>query len=584
MRSIFPIFLLLLCALLAPAALSQRRVVPEPDLILYKGVIWTVDRQKPTATAVALRNGRFVAIGSDDAVLATRGGKTKLINLHGAFVVPGFNDNHTHFQSAARFLEFNIMRASTQDEFVSRVRDLAAQLSPGEWITGGGWGAYDQWTEGSAGGTRRAAFTPDIALIEKHTASTPVFINKFDNSEYAMNVAAMKALGIDPANPSAPGVEFLKDADGKPTGIIRGRGIAELLKKVPMEISRTRRVQQTLNALAEIRKYGVVNISDMSDDAQLSIFEELRKKGQLTVRVHFRYLLDRWKELAGRGIKIGSGDDWIRFGSLKGHIDGIMGNSTARFFEPYSNNPNARGRWRPLVVDEKGNFVEGKFLKYMLDADRAGLQISVHAIGDEANKLLMDYVQEMIKQNGEKDRRFRLVHAQVIRPQDMHRIGELHMIAEVQPFHLSDDMRWMEERIGKERSRGAYAFRSLKDSGAILSFGTDWPGTTAAEYPINPLVGIYAAVTRQTVTGEPKEGWFSDQRLTVKEAIEAYTLGSAYTNFEEQDKGSISLGKLADLTVLSKNLLTVPPSEYLTTKVLYTIVDGKIVYDSSHRN
>lgn len=569
--------------LASPTALSQRRVVPEPDLILYKGVIWTVDRQKPAATAVAIRNGRLVAIGSDDAVFATRGRKTKLVNLHGAFVLPGINDNHTHFQSAARFLEFNIMRTSAQDEFVSRVRELAARLAPSEWITGGGWGAYDQWAEGSAGGARRAPFTPDIKLIEKYTASTPVFINKFDHSEYAVNGAAMKALGIDPANPSASGVDFLKDSAGKPSGIIRGKGISDLLKKVPQELSRTRRVQQTLNALAEIRRYGVVNISDMSDDTQLSIFEELRQKGQLTVRVHFRYPLDRWKELADRGIKIGSGDDWIRFGCLKGHIDGIMGNSTARFFEPYSNNPNERGRWRPLMADEKGNFVEGKFLKYMLDADRAGLQISVHAIGDEANKLLMDYVQEMIKQNGEKDRRFRLVHAQVVRPQDMHRFGELHMIAEVQPFHLSDDMRWMEERIGKERSRGAYAFRSLKDSGAILSFGTDWPGTTAAEYPINPLLGIYAAVTRQTVRGEPTVGWFPDQRLTVKEAIEAYTLGSAYANFEEQDKGSISLGKLADLTVLSKNLLTIPPSEYLATKVLYTIVDGKIVYDSSQK-
>jgi hypothetical protein len=230
------------------------------------------------------------------------------------------------------------------------------------------------------------------------------------------------------------------------------------------------------------------------------------------------------------------------------------------------------------MVDEKGNFVEGKFLRYMLDADRAGLQLTVHAIGDEANSVLLDYLEELNRQNGPRDRRFRLVHAQVIADRDFKRLGELGVIAEVQPFHLSDDMRWMEERIGRERCRGAYAFKSIKESGALLCFGTDWPGTSASEYPINPMLGLYASVTRQTLKGQPEGGWFPDERISIEEAIRAYTYNTAYANFEEKAKGSIEPGKLADLTVLSKNLLKIPPREIPGAEVLYTVVGGRIVY------
>jgi predicted amidohydrolase YtcJ len=316
----------------------------------------------------------------------------------------------------------------------------------------------------------------------------------------------------------------------------------------------------------------------MSDDLQLDLYKELHRRGELTVRVHFRPGLDRWKEMADKGIRVGSGDDWIRMGALKGHIDGIMGTSTARFFQPYSNDAKNRGRWRPLMVNEKGEFVEGKFLGYMLDADRAGLQITVHAIGDEANNVLLNYLEELDKQNGKRDRRFRLVHAQVLSPTDFKRLGQLGVVAEVQPFHLSDDMRWMEERIGFERTKGAYAFKSIQASGAVLCFGTDWPGTSASEYPINPMFGLYAAVTRQTLTGQPAGGWFPDERMSIEDAIRAYTLNTAYANFEEKSKGSIEVGKLGDLTVLSKNLLKVAPKELLTTDVLFTIVEGKVVY------
>ena len=569
-------------ALLSLMLLLSFTAVPaqqSADLILHNGAIYTVDKNNSTVQAVAIKDGKFVAVGSNADAMKLRGPSTRVIDLRGRFVVPGFNDNHVHFASAAQFLEFNIMRASTQDQFVARVKDVISRLPKGEWIVGGYWGAYDEWAAGSAGNQRREPFAPDMSLVNAITSDYPMFIRKFDDSQFAANQAAFRVLKLDLDNPQAADVEFLKDTQGRPTGHMRGRGATRLFNSViPRNFSRERRIQQTKNALAEIRKYGVTNVSDMSDDVQLDIYRELHRTGDLTVRIHFRPGLDRWKELADRGVKVGSGDEWIRLGALKGHIDGIMGTSSARFFEPYSNDPKNRGRWRPLMINDKGEFVEGKFLRYMLDADRAGLQLTVHAIGDEANNVLLNYLEELNKQNGKRDRRFRLVHAQVLAPADFKRLGQLGVVAEVQPFHLSDDMRWMEERIGSERTKGAYAFKSIQSSGAVLSFGTDWPGTSASEYPINPMLGLYAAVTRQTLTGKPAEGWFPDERISIADAIKAYTYNTAYANFEETTKGSVEVGKLADLTVLSKNLLKISPSEYLTTDVVYTIVGGKVVY------
>jgi len=550
-----------------------------PTLILTNATVWTVDDDHPQAEAVAINGNEIIAVGSSTGMLELAGNQTEIIDLEGAFVLPGFNDNHVHFASAASFLEFNIMRTSTQDEFVQRIEDVVSRLDSDEWILGGFWGAYDDWQFGSPGTGSAERFTPDISLVDEATQSHPLFINRFDRSEYAVNRAAMEAAGLDPDNPQAEGLEFERDSEGVPTGIIRGDGVHEFFSEfIPDDFSYERRVQQTKNALAEIRKYGVTNVSDMSDDTQVQIYQDLHEQGELTSRIHYRYHLERWEELADKGMEIGSGDAWIRFGSLKGHIDGIMGNSTARFFEPYDHMPDEHGSWRRLMVDENGEYNPERFYSYMQRADEAGLQLTIHAIGDEANHLLMDMLERLIEENGEKDRRFRLVHAQVMKDEDIRRMGELGVIAEVQPIHASDDMRWMEERIGTERSKRAYAFKSILESGAVLSFGTDWPGTAAAEYHISPMYGLYAALTRKTMTGEPEGGWFPDERVTMEDAIKAYTLNTAYANFEDDIKGSITPGKLADITVLDQNLFEVDPMHLPEVEVLYTIVDGKIVY------
>jgi predicted amidohydrolase YtcJ len=566
-------------ALLPEAGAQEVHRFGSCDTILYNGDIWTVDDKKPTAEAIAINDGKIIAVGSNEEVLKLRELNTFMLDLKGAFVVPGFNDSHIHFNSASAFHEFNIMRAGTQEEFVERVKATMERLPQGEWITGGLWGAYDQWAFGAAGGEGRKPFAPDMRLINDLTADYPMFIGKFDSSEFAANKAAFKAAGLDWNKPQAEGVEFVRDASGAFTGVMKGRGARRLFRPPP--VSFERRVAQARNALRMIAEAGVTNVSDISNDASMEIYRYLHARGELTARIHCRYDLGDYERIAALGHKIGAGDEWLRLGCLKSYVDGIMGTSGARFFEPYDSDPEGknRGIWRPLLVDEAGNFVEGKFMGYMSGADKAGFQLSVHSIGDEGNNLLLNYVEELIKLNGPKERRFRLVHAQVIAPDDFKRLGPLGFVAEVQPYHVSDDMRWMEERIGHERCKGAYAFKRIAAAGAVLSFGTDWPGTSAAEYPINPMLALYAAVSRQTVNGEPKEGWFPDERLDIKTCIKAYTWGSAFANWEEDLKGSITVGKLADITVLDHNLLKIEPKEYLNTKPLYTIVDGKIVYE-----
>ena len=551
---------------------------PSVDVIITDGYIWTANSADSLVEAIAVTDGRITATGSTDEIEALAGQQTQRVSLDGAFALPGFIDTHIHMASAARFLEFNIMRTATQGEFVQRVEEVVNRLPAGEWILGGLWGAYDQWVEGSAGQEEREPFVPDISLIETLTQHHPVFIRKFDNSAFAANQAAMTAANLDPSAPAPAGVTFGTDEAGNFNGLLFGVGVTRVFEEVIPDFTKERRKLQTLNAMNVISENGVTLVSDMSDDLQLEIYQDLLREGMLTSRVEFRYPLDRWSDLATAGHTAGSGDDWIRLGSLKGHIDGIMGSSSARFFVPYSHDPTNRGRWRRLMVNEAGEFVEGQFLQYMKDADAAGLQMTIHAIGDEANRLLMDYLDSLNVSNGEKDRRFRLVHAQVIAPGDFERLGRLDIIAEVQPFHLSDDMRWMEERIGYARSKGAYAFKSIAESGAKLSFGSDWPGTSASEYPINPLLGVYAAVTRQTLTGQPADGWFPNERIGVESALRAYTIDAAYAVYMENDKGSIEPGKLADLTVLSANPFEVEPAALLDIETLYTIVHGNVVY------
>ena len=578
---------LLLLAGLPVAAQESEPPLRPANLILVNARVWTLDPDQPAAQAVAIRGQRIIKVGTNEEVRRlARSDYTRVIDLRGRLVLPGFIDNHTHFAAAGRLLlGLNLLDVNDPDAFRTRVQEAAARLPAGAWLTGGDWGAYAQWKQGSTGASgavsaKAGEFLPTKELIDPVTGDHPALISRFDRQVYLANSLALLAAGITRETPDPEGGEIARDADGNPTGLLRGAA-ADLVEEVIPPPSHEQRKAEALRALEEARRWGVTSLHDnIADFETLELFKELQKEELLTARVWARMWLSEWEKVRDyiRSYRVpaatgGWGDQYIRLGGLKAWVDGIMGNSTALFFEPYANQPERRGQLRDVM------FPEGNLYQLIKDADLAGFTITVHAIGDHANRILLDTYEKVFAENPLRDRRFRVVHAQVVHPDDFARFGKLGLIAEVQPYHCIDDMRWMEERIGRERARGAYAFRSLLEGGATMSFGSDWPGTNASYYPINPLLGIYAAVTRQTLSGQPPAGWFPEQRVTLEEAIRFFTLANAYATFEENIKGSLKEGKLADVVVLDRDILSRPPKELLETQVLYTIFDGRIVYE-----
>ena len=548
-----------------PLAFSIGCGVPEEssadtaDLVLANAKVWTGVEGEPFAEWVAVRGDRITAVGS-----GTPPDAKKTLDMNGRLVIPGFNDSHVHFASAGGLLlGVNLLDVNDDEGFRQRIQAAAERLPKGSWITGGDWGAYEAWAMGSEGGESTATqYVPRRSLIDEHTPDHPVLVVRFDRAMGLANAAALDELGIV-----------------SETGILKEEELQAALGSVP-EKSFERRMAEARGALLECRRWGVTTVQDMSPLDQLDVYDRLREDGELTCRIHFSpSRLSDYEMMIEKEWTVGAGDEWVRFGTIKTHIDGIMGGRSARFFEPYDDNspdvPNWRGGWREFSGDLQ------KFEEMLTAADAARIQLRVHAIGDEANSIMLDILERIEKNNGTRSRRFRLVHAQVIHPKDFDRIGQHEVVAEVQPYHCTDDMRWMEERIGHERCKGAYAFRSLIDAGCTLAFGSDWPGTNASYYPVNPLFGLYAAVTRQTINGTPPEGWFPEQRLSLEEALRAYTYGGAYASFEENDKGRIKEGQLADLAVLNTDLFETEPSEWLEARVDYTIVGGRIVFDRS---
>jgi hypothetical protein len=451
---------------------------------------------------------------------------------------------------------------------IRRVREARNRLPAGAWMLGGDWGAYEAWAQGSTGrdtAGAKPAFRPTRDLIDSLTPETPALLSKWDRSDYLANG---RALALARADCSWPGVEC---AAGRTTGRLSADAAARVRQAIPPK-SLEQRLAEARMALAELREFGVTTIHDNTGPDQFEVYQELKRRGELTVRVYARPTLDKIEPLRAVGLKPGFGDDWIRIGGLKGFVDGIMGNSSARFYEPYLTSGKL-GEWRTMM-EPAGNMERLLFL-----ADSAGYWPQVHAIGDHGIDTLLTMFERVVTVNGPKPRRFRVIHTQVIRgPEVAARMARLGAIAEVQPYHAIDDMRWMEQRIGP-RSRWAYAFKTLQQAGVLLSFGSDWPGTNASWYTANPLMGMYAAVTRQTLDGQPAEGWFPEERVDLETALRAYTVNNAWAAGEEGVKGSVSPGKLADLVVLDRDPFQVAPSELKSVKPTMTIVGGGIVYE-----
>ena len=497
------------------------------DLAIVNGVVHTVDASRPSAEAVAVAGDRIVAVGSSAEIRKLAGPRTRIVDARGGFVTPGFNDAHVHIESTGALLVgVNLLDVHEPSAFRQRIAEAAKRLPPGSWITRGEWGAYEQWSAGSAGGSAGSAsrpFTPSRELIDAVTPDHPVLVNRFDRSMYLANTKALDMGGITSSTPNPPGGEIVKDAAGRPTGILTGTA-ADLVRKAMAPISFEQRLVQVRAVLREAREGGITTMQDLTSPEQLMAYQELQRRGELTSRIAIRPTLWMVEHARQLGISRGFGDDWLRVVGYKAWVDGIMGNSSALFFRPYDHNPNNRGFTRHIMhpepvegaamqMTERDHYTRwpaGNMEKLVNEAVKTGIPPHIHAIGDAGNRIILDIYERVLTEHHlvNTDHRWRVIHAQVVHPDDFKRFGQLKLIAEVNPYHVSDDMRWMEERIGRERSKGAYAFRTLKDNGAVLVFGSDSPGTNAARYFLSPIYGLYAAVSRQTLTGEPKGGWF----------------------------------------------------------------------------
>jgi predicted amidohydrolase YtcJ len=554
----------LVAVAVSPAVANAQN---QADLILTHGKIWTENPKQPEVEAIAIVGNRIVALGDSAAISALAGPHTTVIDLKGRRVVPGFNDAHVHFYMGGEGLtSVQLHDASSPEEFRQKIAAFARTVPKGEWIINGNWD-HERWTP---------ANLPTHQLIDDVTPDNPVFVNRSDGHMCLANALAMKLAGVNQNTKDVPGGVIVRDAQGNPTGIFKDAA-KTLIEHVQPHPS----MEHILSAIKAAQNYasenGVTSVQDMGVftaqgvDTMIDVikgYQILERRGELNVRVSTHIPLPDWKRDASAGIMADFGDEKLQVGALKSFADGSLGSTTAWFFEPYTDAPNTSGIPSAELLHPDEQYA------HMRDADLAGLQICVHAIGDRANKTILDFFERLEKENGARDRRLRIEHAQHLRPADIPRFAQLHVIASVQPYHAIDDGRWADKRIGAERVKTTYAFRSLLDSGTVLAFGSDW-----FVAPMSPLMGIYAASTRRTLDGKHPEGWVPEQKISVAEAVHAYTVGSAYASMEERVKGSLEPGKLADLAVLSEDIFKVDPVEIQNTKVDLTIFDGKIVFE-----
>ena len=533
------------------------KTTPQADLALINGRVWTGNPAQPWAEALASRGERLIAVASNAGIQKLISRDTRVIDLAGKLALPGFIDDHTHFISGGfQLLSINLRAARSPQEFARKIAEQARKLGPGHWITGGDWD-HELWP---------GAPLPTKELIDRETAQNPVFVSRLDGHMGLANSVALRLAGVTKETKDPPGGTIVRDAKtGEPTGILKDAAQELAYSRIPTP-SDADYDEALRAALAEAARVGVTSIQDITTWDQYEVYRRFRDTGRLTVRIYARTPMREWKRQADLVARQGPGDSWLRLGGLKAFMDGSLGSTTALFFDAYNDAPNAHG----LMADD--NLPEGKLEKNIRDADKAGLQCSVHAIGDKANHVLLDYFEQVEKENGPRDRRFRIEHAQHLLAADIPRFALLGVIASMQPYHAIDDGRWAEKRIGPVRIKTSYAFRSFLDSGAKLAFGTDWPVA-----PLSPLMGLYAAVTRETLDGKKPRGWVPEQKITVEEAVRAYTATAAYAQFAEREKGTLEPGQLADVVVLSRDLFEIKPDKIPDTSVVYTIVGGRVV-------
>ncbi|MGH8222676.1 MAG: amidohydrolase [Woeseiaceae bacterium] len=546
--------LLSLTTLIAAAGCERAAPPPEAATLAVTGArIWTGDAQYPWAEALASDGARIIAVGSDEQIAQFIGEGTEVISVPGSMLVPGFIDTHVHFITGGSGLASVQLRdAATPDEFAQRIGAFAATLERGEWMLHGTWD-HENW-----GGE-----LPTRDWIDAVTPDNPVWINRLDGHMALANSLALDLAGVDADTADLAGGEIVRDADGRPTGILKDNAMMLVDAAVPAP-GEALLDRQVAAAMQHVAANGVTSVHDMADWASLAAYRRARAAGTMQTQIYSVVPLRDWERLRDEVSAQGTGDEWLRIGGLKGFMDGSLGSHTAAFLEPYTDAPEDRG----FLINELGDL-----RAWISGADAAGLHVMVHAIGDRAIRDLLDIYLDVAEANGARERRFRIEHAQHIHPDDLPRFAAQEVIASMQPYHAIDDGRWAEKVIGAERAKTTYAFRSLIRSGAHVAFGSDW-----FVAPATPLEGIYAAVTRRTLDGANPGGWVPEQKISVEQALRAYTAEAAYAAYEEHEKGRLKPGMLADFVLLDRDLTAIPPETLRDARVLRTVVGGRIVH------
>ncbi|MCB9288015.1 MAG: amidohydrolase [Lewinellaceae bacterium] len=529
---------------------------PVADTIYHNARIWTGDSKQPSASVLGVKDGKVLFVGEDYE--GYQGPETELIDVEGRLLIPGFIDNHTHFlEGGFQLASVELRSAQTPAEFIQRLANFAGQLpDDGRWITGGNWD-HEAW-----GGE-----LPRREWIDSVSAGHPVFVSRLDGHMALANTQVLELAGITRDTPDPQGGTIVKDTQtGEPTGILKDEAMSLVYPVMPdrTEAELDEALQRAVQHALSLGVTQVHDVSSFGGWTDLATYRRAHEKGELPMRIYSFVPISSWGRLADYVAENGTGDDILRWGALKGFVDGSLGSTTAWFYDPYDDEPETSGL---LVSDTL------ELRKWILAADSAGLQIGVHAIGDRANDWLLGVYAEAIEKNGQRDRRFRIEHAQHLTREAIPRFAQLGVIPSMQPYHAIDDGRWAEKRIGPERIKTTYPFRSLLDAGAPLTFGSDW---TVA--PLNSLEGIYAAATRRTLDGANPGGWVPQEKISVEEALRCYTDANAYAGFQEDKLGKLKEGHLADFVILSDNLFEIPPEQIKDVEVVRTVVNGEAVY------
>lgn len=532
----------------------RQNNLPEADMVILNAEVWTGNPQQASAEALAVYEDTFAFVGRNNGARAYIGNDTRVIDAEGAFITPGFIDAHVHFITGGlRLSSVKLRTAGSPEEFINRIKLFTQSVKPGTWITGGDWD-HENW-----GGE-----LPRREWIDSVTADYPVWINRLDGHMALANTAALKIAGIKKNVKDIAGGEIVRDKNGALTGIFKDNAMV-LLERLAPEPTDEQKEKALEAAMDYVSARGVTSVHHMS--GYMDVLERFHDEKKLKTRIYAAMPIDQWQQLADKVEEEGFGDKWLRIGCLKGFMDGSLGSRTAAFYQPFVDAPEDSG----MLVNDPSQMYE-----WVSKADSAGLQPMIHAIGDRAIGTVLDIYAQVERENASRSRRFRIEHAQHIAHRDIERFQQLNIIASMQPYHIIDDGRWAEKVIGTERSRLTYAFRSLMDAGVKVAFGSDW-----FVAPPAPLEGIYAAVTRRTLDGKNPQGWVPEQKIKVEEALKAYTINAAYASFEEHSKGSLEVGKLADFTLIDRNLIKIPSNEIKDAKIKMTVVGGKIVYSGN---